>query len=268
MTTHATCWKVTRRDTTVEGYTDHDKDLEVGGVTYKTAVGYAASAVERGTGMDANNSTVVGIIDSDELSESDLRNGTYTGARVEVFVVDWTNPAGGAVRTLLVGHLGAVEIRGEQYSATLLSLEHELSKPACRTVSLRCDADLGDTRCGYSLSSQTGSVTSVVTSARTFRDSSRTEADDYYAGGVVTFTSGDNNGRSMDVKKYTNSTGEIELFEPLPDAIAVSDTYSIKRGCDKTFSTCDTTFSNGANFRGFPHIPGLSDLVGGQLEAE
>ena len=263
-TTLATCWKLTRRDATVEGFTDHDSDIVTDGVTYKSAVGFVPSSVERNTDLTANNQQLIGIIDATDLDRDDLRNGAYTGARVVIFTVDWTSPASGPVSILLVGHLGDMQIDGDQYTAELLSLENELAKPALRTFSLRCDADLGDSRCGYSLSADTGTVTAQITTGRVFTDTSRSEADDYYNGGKVTFTSGANNGRSMDVKKYTLATGRVELYEPLPDTIAGGDTYSITRGCDKTFETCKDVFSNAVNFRGFPHVPGVSDLVSGE----
>lgn len=265
MTTQATCWQVTRRDAIVEGYTDHNADLIVGAVTYRSAVGYLPSAIERDTGLAADNLVLFGLIDSTYLTEGDLRSGAYTGARVEIFVVDWTNPGAGAVRTLLVGHLGTVVIRGKQYEAELIELAGELSKPAVGVVSLRCNATLGDSRCGVSLSAVTSSVTAVLEARRVFTDTTRTEADGYFDGGKVTFTSGANNGRTMDVKKYTLSTGRIELYEPLPADIAASDGFSLYRGCDHTFATCDGTFSNADNFRGFPHVPGVSDLLSGDV---
>lgn len=263
MTTLATCWKITRRDTTVLGFTDHDAPLTVGATTYEPTAGYVPSSIDRNTGLSADNLQLAGVIDSVEISDGDLRNGLYTGARVEIFTVDWTNPAAGAVSVLHVGHLGEVSITGSQYTATLLSLENELRKPALRIVSAQCDADLGDTRCGFTLLTDTGSVTSVSEARRVFIDTSRTEADGHYNGGLITWTSGANNGRSMDVKRYVSATDTIELYEPLPDDIAVSDNYNITRGCDKTFATCVNTFANGDNFRGFPHVPGVSDLLGG-----
>ena len=42
--------------------------------------------------------------------------------------------------------------------------------------------------------------------------------------------------------------------------------YDLYRGCDKTFETCRDTFSNSVNFRGFPYIPGISDLISGQTK--
>jgi len=37
MTTLATYWKIIRRDGVVRGFTDHVRDLEIDGVTYKAA---------------------------------------------------------------------------------------------------------------------------------------------------------------------------------------------------------------------------------------
>ena len=48
----------------------------------------------------------------------------------------------------------------------------------------------------------------------------------------------------------------VTLWEPLPFDLAASDTFSIVAGCDKRWATCKDKFSNGNNFRGFPHIPG------------
>ena len=261
MTTLATGWKVTRRDAVVEGYTDHDEDKTVGGVTYVSAAGYAPSAVERSSDMQADNQEVLGIIDTDNLNAGDLLNGAYDGARVELILFDWATET--LVEKLLVGHFGSVTVEGNRYAVTLHSIEAELSKPIGRTFGVRCDADLGDSRCGYSLSADSGSITSITTQRRVFIDTSRTEADGYYDGGKLVWTSGANDGRTMDVKKYTAASDTIELYEPMPDDFSVTDAYDIYRGCDKTFATCKATFSNQENFQGFPYIPGLSDIING-----
>ena len=262
MTTQATGWKVTRRDAVVEGYTDHDENKTVDGVTYVSAAGYAPSSVERTNSMQADNQQVIGIIDNVNLSESDLLAGVYDGARVEVFLYDWSTST--KITDLLVGHFGSVQVVDNQYTIELQSIESELAKPIGRTYGLTCDAELGDTRCGYSLSAATGTVTSVTTARRVFTDTSRTEADDYFKNGKITWTSGANIGRTMDVKKYTLSTKTIELFEPMPSDIVSTDAFNIYRGCDKTLETCRDTFSNSDNHRGFPYVPGVSDLISGQ----
>ncbi|WP_439580802.1 baseplate hub domain-containing protein, partial [Elioraea sp.] len=40
LTTLATCWRVARRDGTLFGFTDHDRDLVVDGLTYRARTGY------------------------------------------------------------------------------------------------------------------------------------------------------------------------------------------------------------------------------------
>jgi uncharacterized phage protein (TIGR02218 family) len=54
---------------------------------------------------------------------------------------------------------------------------------------------------------------------------------------------------------------QIELWRSMPAPIEAGDTFVVTAGCDKTFATCAAKFSNGLNFRGFPHIPGNSYVL-------
>jgi hypothetical protein len=81
----------------------------------------------------------------------------------------------------------------------------------------------------------------------------------YFDRGVITFTSGLNNGFSMEVKSYT--TGQITLALPMPYAVAAGDTYSLVAGCDKSLTTCRDRFDNIVNFRGEPYLPGADKLI-------
>jgi hypothetical protein len=38
---------------------------------------------------------------------------------------------------------------------------------------------------------------------------------------------------------------------------------AIAAGCDKSFATCGARFANRANFRGFPHMPGVDAVLAG-----
>jgi uncharacterized phage protein (TIGR02218 family) len=128
-----------------------------------------------------------------------------------------------------------------------------------------CDADLGDARCGVTLASftVTGTITGV-TSKRAFADSGRAEADGYFDGGLITWTTGNNAGLAMEVKTFLNAGGAIALQLPMPFTVQVGDEYSMSAGCDKAQATCIATFANGVNFQGFPHLPGLHRLVSGE----
>ena len=54
--------------------------------------------------------------------------------------------------------------------------------------------------------------------------------------------------------------GIVELWQAASFAVAAGDGFTIRAGCDKQFATCKAKFGNGANFRGFPHMPG-NDFV-------
>lgn len=85
--------------------------------------------------------------------------------------------------------------------------------------------------------------------------------DGWFAGGVLTWESGANTGRSIEVKSWTGSSGAIELFLPMGYAIAAGDLFRIHPGCDKRLETCATRFANVPNFRGEPHVPGQDAIM-------
>ncbi len=90
----------------------------------------------------------------------------------------------------------------------------------------------------------------------------------YFTSGLVTFTSGLNDGLSMEIKGYF--TGLVELQLPMPYPIAEGDSYTIQRGCNKRFvEDCIEIYSNPLNFRGEPHLPGIDQAiqVGGPAES-
>ena len=104
----------------------------------------------------------------------------------------------------------------------------------------------------------TGSVTAVTSTAprRKFTDSAQLGADDYWVLGVVTWLTGNNAGRSMEVKVWTLSTTLFELVLPMPVDIVIGDTYSVHVGCVKDAQTaCKTLYDNMINFGGEPFIP-------------
>ena len=86
-------------------------------------------------------------------------------------------------------------------------------------------------------------------------------ADDYWVGGLFTFTSGPNAGISRDIKSST-SAGLFTFWEPLPYEILVNDAYSVVPGCAKDVPACKG-YSNIVNFGGFPHLRGMPELLRG-----
>jgi len=106
----------------------------------------------------------------------------------------------------------------------------------------------------------TGTLTSATDNSN-FADTSRTEADDFWTFGLLTFTSGNNIGIGLEVKDYVLSTGAFETYTAFPFTVVSGDTYEVQAGCDKIFTTCKIKFDNVKNFRGEPHIPGQDHIL-------
>ena len=140
------------------------------------------------------------------------------------------------------------------------SITHKLQQTVGRIYGPGCDATLGDSRCTVDISALgvSGTVTSV-TSNQVFGDSGIANPNAYFNYGVLTWTSGSNNGATMEVRNYT--VGAFTLFLAMPYDIEVSDTFTVTPGCDKTNTTCKDVFSNLVNFRGFPDVIGQDQLL-------
>ena len=267
VTTLCTCWKCTLRDATVLGFTDHISDLVVAGVTYQAAGGYTPTAIQTSSGLEVDNLTVQGVLNSPNVTNADLRAGRWDFAEVEIFQVNYKDLTMGTL-PLRRGTLGQVRMGKVRFEAELNGLLQRLQQSIGRVYSPGCNADLGDARCGINLATfpdgtVTGSVT-AVTSRRQFADSGLTQPSGWFDGGKVTFTSGANDGYEREVKTYSSSGDVVVLQEPFPYDIAVADGYTMIAGCLKRFAEdCRDKYDNVINYRGFPHVPGIDRMVSG-----
>lgn len=268
-TTLATCWKVTRVQGSPEqvyGFTDHDRNLTIDGVVYRSSTGYTRSAIQSHASLAVDNLDLEGALVSGAITETDIRAGLWDFAAVEIFLVNWADLSMGTIKERK-GTLGEVRSGRNHFIVELRGLTQQLQQAVGRQYAMSCDADFGDSRCGFNAASVTfsGSVTSV-TDNRTFNDSSRSEATDYYTKGKIKFTGGLNQGLYMDIKAYALSGGAFQLQLPMPFTIQIGDTFLVTAGCRKRFAEdCIAKFNNGVNFRGFPHIPGLDQISSGGL---
>ncbi len=81
-----------------------------------------------------------------------------------------------------------------------------------------------------------------------------------FDGGKLTFTSGLNAGRALEIKAY--APGLIVLASPMPYPIAVGDTYTAVPGCGKRIiEDCYARYGNVINFRGEPYRPGMDAVL-------
>ena len=343
----ATLMVVTRADGAVYRFCAYDKDITYDGEVYERALGYSKSDIQTSDALDVDNLNMSGALNSESITDDDLRAGEWDLAEFNLFMVNPLDPDAFGPIKLRRGWLGEVTTTRGAFEAELRGLMQALSKIIGRIYSPACDATLGDERCKVDLSGGTsegaftdvGTVESISADGLVILDSARTEPgpsgpvsisgitqddpgvvttaaahgfiegqmimhgdiggmtaangpqvvrnptamtyeivntedfDAYTSGGeaspfvdsgwwdfgVLTMTSGANDGRSMDVKSYV--PGVISLQLPFDEPIEVGDTYEIVVGCDKTLATCIGKFDNVVNNRSFPHLRGNDALV-------
>ena len=260
--TVCTLWKITRADGEIFGFTDNSRDVTYGGVTYQAASGHTPSTIRTSADMAVDNLEVQSVLDSSTITDADIDAGLWDFAEVVIMVINYMSVADG-VMILRKGWLGNLKTGRGLFTAELRGMMQPLQQTIGRLYSTACDAALGDSRCGVTLASYTvtGSVT-TATSARVFTDTTRTEADGYFDGGLITWTGGNNDTYRMEIKTST-AAGVITLQQAMPNATVIGDTYSLSAGCGKTLAICKAKYNNVINFRGFPHVPGIDKMVSG-----
>ena len=264
-TTLCWCWRLTRRDGTKLGFTDHDRDLVFDGTTFEAAAGFTASEIKDSVGLNVDNLEVTAAVTSARLTEPDLAAGIYDDAKIEIFRVNWQ-----AVdqRVLMrLGSLGEVKRTGFAFAAEVRGLAHYLQQPKGRLFQYSCDADLGDGRCHVNLSAPanagTGAIVAVSGTRRFTAGGLTGFASGWFTRGLLTFTSGAAAGQKIEIKSHTLIAGvaNIELWAPAVAPLLAGQTFTVTAGCDKTIGTCAAKFANAVNFRGFPHMPGNDFLT-------
>lgn len=260
--TLAYLWTVIRRDGSVFGFTNHDRDIVYGGTRYAAATGFSASSVEHRAEMTVGNLEIAGFLNSASITESDLTGGKWDGATVEVSLVNYSDLTQGDL-WVAGGEFGEVALVDGRFAVELKGLAQKLQTSIGRVISPHCDAIFCDSRCGLTVGDYTvaGAVTGV-TSRKTF-NTDHTDATGYFSYGLLTFTSGANEGVQIEVAAYSKDIGYDALFSLVlsaPYDIQVGDTISVVAGCDKTFNKC-AVFNNTVNFRGFPHVPGTDRVL-------
>lgn len=253
VTTLATCWRLERADGWVRGFTDHDRELVVDGLTYVASTGFLPSAIKTASDLSVDNLDVDGFLDDAALRAEDLIAGLFDGARIEVFIVNWADLGQGRL-LLRKGFLGEIKRADQRFSAEIRGLSNQLAQTAGKLYSRLCRVDLGSSECGVALGPRTDTyaVTQVI-AADTVRIVTA-RATGFFTFGKATFTTGANAGAVNEVLLHDGQT--IRLFVPMPRPIVVGDQIVLVAGCDKTPETCNAKFANILNFRGEPHIPG------------
>jgi len=243
--------------------TDHPRDLVMSGHTYLSTAGYQFTGQSATAGFSPASVDIEGIAGASGLSRAAVGSGLFDGARCYVFATSWAAPVEDQ-EPVVAGIFGKATLLDQRFQIGGVSLIDALNQSVGQTYGAQCPKLFCGTEyagCGVSLAANTvtGTLTSV-TSASVFTSAARTEADDTFGAGTIQFTSGPNAGlKALEIKSFAG--GVITTFEPFYYLPVAGNAYSMVRGCRKRLSDCQArwngsgTFSNVANFGGFPWIP-------------
>lgn len=274
VTTLAGAWRVVRRDAAIYGWTEADTPLVLDGITYLGSTGLSLSSAHSTNTFAVDTLDVTAFLDA--ADEAALEAGIWDGAVVTNFYYNWADPPSTFGTDCLVvrhGTLGVISRQNTRFTAEIRGLAQALSQRIGRLYSPSCpwrhalwDVEsqlyVSSVECGIDLSTrqQTGTVTTGSADGQTFADTGNAQAADYYAEGIVTFTSGANLNLSREVRLWTSPL--FTLHRPFPLPIVIGDAYAAVIGDDKTYATCRNTFDNLApaghdgGYGGFEFVPG------------
>jgi len=254
-------------DGRIYGLTTLDRDVEYLGVTYYATNGFNASSVSTNAGLSVDNTEAASLL-ADEIvpgiTLAMAAAGELDNARWTAYLLNWANVDDGAM-IIDAGDVGQVVIKNNQvYTPELISFAMRLRQSLGGVWSLTCRATFGteasaQTGCGYDATAMWVDCTVTAVDAddpmRVFADHDNIMSDMGFPARVQWIT-GNNaaNNRLYQVEAYSNISGTVALFEPVPFAIEVGDEYKIRRDCDKTPTMCKA-YDNYINYKGESFIP-------------
>lgn len=259
-TTLCRAWTVRRRDGVTMGFTDHDEDLVIDGISCRADSGMTAKALHQTTGLSVDNTEAFGALTAASITEADLAAGRFDGAEVRVYLANWRSPDEHIEQ--FRGNLGDITRIDGSFRAELRGISDLLNRPQGTAYTSRCTAVLGDQRCRFNLLQPGFSVTQIVggvEDGRVFLFPDLPAFDDrWFEEGRLEVLSGAAAGLVGVVKIDRSGVDgrHVELWQSIGAPVVAGDSVRILAGCDKRPSTCRAKFSNFLNFRGFPHIPG------------
>jgi uncharacterized phage protein (TIGR02218 family) len=237
---------------TYNGNTYLANSIRVDGLKYKAAVGLE---------VDQQQITVAALstdtITSGAPFLQALRDGSFDFCQIERDRIFFSDQIGGTAIgsvTLFKGQLGTIDQLGRT-SAKLtvnsllvlldIDMPRNIYQPTCLHTLYDSGCTLVKNGFGTSGTAGSGSTASVI---------NWSGANANFAQGSITFTSGANASVTATVGSVVSGTS-MTLLYPLESVPAAGDGFTVYYGCDHTPGTCQSKFSNLANFRGFPYVP-------------
>lgn len=270
----ALCFRVTRYDGTKHCFTSHDQNLTIGGDVYRSDISFTASQGQVKAGLSVDNAELAMPLATGGITKADVLAGLFYRAELDVFWCNWDDLTMGVMYEAKTWFLGKATLKENRVTFEVRSLSSLLASSVIDVITPDCPyqfglddgyrsfcpANIGESAGAYET---TGTVESVdgTEPQRIFTDASFADSgsDELYEYGVVRWDTGNNAGYQMEVETCS-AVGEITLLLNMPFDIEVGDTFTIWKGCDKTFDTCKA-FGFGDDFGGYPNVPSQDEAL-------
>jgi len=259
------CWLITRKDGVKLGFTDFDQDLTFGGVTYRAYGSFKATNVDSDSSLSTPPMVTLESFFAD-IAESDILSGQYDGAKCQFFRVNFLDPPNSLgdippnYEILIDGFFGKVNWSEQKFTVELAGLPKLLSNQSNWVTSPTCRNQFCDFRCGLNIATYTFPFNvAAVLDRQGFHIPLPHPYPNYYAGGLVTWTTGSNQGLTMGV--LSSLDDKIYLVDEMPFDIQIDDNLTVTANCQKGKFDCINLFGNYLNFNG-EEMPG--DLAYGR----
>ncbi|MGL4320647.1 MAG: DUF2163 domain-containing protein [Paracoccaceae bacterium] len=258
-TTVCHLWHVIRQDGKEMGFTDHDRDIVVDGVTFRADTGLTAQALQQTTGFSVDNTEALGALSSLSISDVDIAAGRFDKAAVTAWMVNWQDLSQRVC--LFRGNFGEIMHSDGMFRVELRGLTDGLNQPQGRTFHRSCGAILGDKRCKVDFANPANfheENVSLLTRDEVVLANANAFAPQWFVHGSIEVRTGAARGLRAVVKAdvLVDGVRKLSFWEGLAIAVSPGDIIRVTAGCDRMAQTCRSKFDNLLNFRGFPHIPG------------
>jgi len=230
-------------DGTSLGFTGHDReisfDLGDGAIAYLPRTGINPTAMEWSADFNADDVELDGPIGVD-VTRAALLGGRFNDAVARLFLVDWGNLAAGAI-PLLKGRVVLAEAVGMSFKMTVNGDLARYNQRRGRTITGTCDAEFGDTRCGYTPATLACTVTSVVSRRQFGISYTGSFADDYWNLGKADWQTGNLTGtKPVEIFKFDQSSAGVAGVKTclvfVPSTIATVDAIAALASGERPFS--------------------------------
>lgn len=177
--------------------------------------------------------------------------GNFAGNGFDYITAAVNTPSGTLGASDLYGGVAFKAMTGGTSSASIPSFSNLLGSTTMdNNITWLCVAAFATTATVVSLSTN---------NPRVFTPSTLPGGAGYYDGGFLVWETGRNAGIVQEI--FASTGGTIRLFIRPFHVPQIGDRFVIHPGCDKTRATCNTKFSNVANFRAEPDVPGMDEYM-------